>query len=202
MKNTYIIGGMGNAAANVIETSLGDVRTDSRFVYLWTGKPTPGQARALDWLIDYGADFLVYSETPKVPAVVADASVEVVVVENSVEQAIADFGPEATMLVLFDTNEEGEPTPMTERLVLKASEVGMKVLELTNGLIPITVEDDEDTKVEKPVEAPRKPQDATKAKGGSPTANWPSKPSKATREAIATYLMTVYADGTVEVVPN
>ena len=202
MKSTYIVGGMGNAAANVIESSLGDVREDSRFVYLWTGKPTPGQARVLDWLIDYGADFLVYSETPKVPVVVADASVEVVVVENAIEQSITDFGPEATMLVLFDVNEEGEPTAMTERLVLKASEVGMKVLELTNGLIPITVEEDEESQPEKPAEAPRKPQAASKTSVGSPTANWPSKPFKATREPIATYLMSVYADGTVEVTPK
>lgn len=200
MENTYIIGGMGNAAANVIESSLGDVRKDSQFVYLWTGKPTAGQSRVLDWLIDYGAKFIVYSETPRLPQAVADSAVSVEVVENMVEQAIADFEG-ATMLVLFDTTEDGEPTAMTERLIFKAHDVGMKVLELTNGLIPITVEDDAEPQPSEAVEAPRKPQDALKNWLGSPTANNYSRTSKEPVTPIATYKMTVYSDGTVRVEP-
>lgn len=200
MENTYIIGGMGNAAANVIESSLGDVRKGSQFVYLWTGKPTAGQSRVLDWLIDYGAKFIVYSETPRLPQAVADSAVSVEVVENMVEQAIADFEG-ATMLVLFDTTEDGEPTAMTERLIFKAHDVGMKVLELTNGLIPITVEDDAESQPSEAVEAPRKPQDALKNWLGSPTANNYSRPSKEPVTPIATYKMTVYSDGTVRVEP-
>lgn len=200
MENTYIIGGMGNAAANVIESSLGDVRKDSRFVYLWTGKPTAGQSRVLDWLIDYGASFIVYSETPRLPQAVADSAVSVEVVENMVEQAIADFEG-ATMLVLFDTTEDGEPTAMTERLIFKAHDVGMKVLELTNGLIPIAVEEDDEPQPKKAAEAPRKPQDASKGWAGSPTPKNFSKPSKEPVTPIATYKMTVYSDGTVQVEP-
>lgn len=200
MENTYIIGGMGNAAANVIESSLGDVRKDSRFIYLWTGKPTAGQSRVLDWLIDYGANFTVYSETPKLPQAVADSAADVVVVENMVEQAIADF-ESATMLVLFDTDEEGEPTQMTQRLIFKAADVGMKVLELTNGLIPITVEDDGEPQPKEAAEAPRRPQDALKGWVGSPTPKNYSRTPKEPRTPIATYTMVVYSDGTVDLQP-
>ena len=66
----YVIGGMGNAPANVIEVGLGDVKEGAVFHYMWTGKPTAGQARVLDWLVDYSADFIVYFDSGKVhPAV-------------------------------------------------------------------------------------------------------------------------------------
>lgn len=199
MERTYIIGGTGNCAANVIESSLGDVRNNARFIYLWTGKPTAGQARVLDWLIDYSAKYVVYSETPKIPQSVANSAVEVVLVENMVERAIADFADSAKMLVLFDVDEKGEPTSMTERLILKAAAADMTILELTNGLIPITVEEDAQPSQIQPSDPPKLPQDAPKAEVGTPVAGWPTQASKAAKTVVSTYLMTVYSDGSVEI---
>lgn len=205
MDSTYIIGGMGNSAANVIESSLGDVKNGARFIYLWTGKPTAGQARVLDWLIDYSAKYVVYSETPKIPQSVADSAVEVVLVENVIERSIADFAGSAKMLVLFDVDEHGNPTAMTERLILKAAEAGMPVLELTNGLIPITVEEEDESPAPAPKPAPdpsKLAQDALKAKSGTPAAGWPGAAPKAAKSVVFTYLMTIYSDGSVELTPR
>ena len=207
MENIYIIGGMGNAAANVIESSLGDVRDNARFIYLWTGKPTPGQARVLDWLIDYSAKYVVYSETPKIPAAVADSAVEVVLVDNVVERSIADFAGSAKMLVLFDTDERGEPTALTERLIMKSASASMPILELTNGLIPITVEEDGDPAPSVPPaksapDTPKQAQDAPKSKAATPIAGWPGAAPKASKSVVSTYLMTVYSDGSVELKLN
>lgn len=186
----YLIGGTGNASANVIETGLNDTQ-GTCFHVIWTGKPTAGQARVLDWLITRNEKFIVYS-TGKVHPSVVDASMLVYKVEYLVHDAftLAESIAEGNLktLVLFDTDESGEPTELTKELVFGASDRNLECLELTNGLAPLSV-DPGNT----PSEAPRKPQDASKPEVVS-------TPSHSNIEASRKPVMqiTVYSDGSIK----
>jgi len=163
----YLIAGTGNASANVIETGLNDVAlTTKEFIILWTGKPTDGQSRVYDWLIEHSASFTVVHSDTKVHHLVEGAANRVVEVKNLVEDSLDSY-PEATVLVLWDEIATlNQPTQFVEDIVLTANQKGMETLDLCNGLVPLTVgEPIEDT----PSEASRKPQDASKTSTLPPT---------------------------------
>jgi len=186
----YIIGGTGNASANVIETGLNDTQ-GTCFHVIWTGKPTAGQARVLDWLITRNEKFIVYS-TGKVHPSVVDASLIVYHMENLVEdafvqaQTIAENSLE--VLVLFDTDEAGEPTELTKELVFGAYDRKLPCLELTNGLAPLSVDPSHVS-----LEAPRKPQEEPKAEVVSTTR---ISLAKSARKPVMQ--ITVYSDGSIK----
>jgi hypothetical protein len=56
---------------------------------------------------------------------------------------------------------------MTQSIIFEGDRLGMMLQDLTNGLVPIWVTDDEPNANE-PVEAPRSPQDALKRDLGIP----------------------------------
>lgn len=186
----YIIGGTGNAAANVIETGLNDTK-GTCFHVIWTGKPTAGQARVLDWLITRNEKFIVYA-TGKVHPSVVDASLIVYQMENLVEdtfvqaQTISENSLE--VLILFDTDENGEPTELTKELVFGANDRGLSCMELTNGLAPLAVDPGHDTP-----EAPRKPQEAPKSEVVSTT-----RMEKTLSVVEPVMQITVYSDGSIK----
>ena len=185
----YLVGGTGNASANVIESGLKDSQ-GVWFHILWTGKPTAGQARVMDWMIDHSAKFTVYSESGKVPPAVGQAADSIIKVDNLVEdtffQAQSRSGNSLKVLVLFDEDESNEPTDLTQRLVFGANERNLDCLELTNGLAPLTVDSSP--------EAPRKPQDAPKEEVVSTP-----RMEKVLTVVKPVMQITVYSDGTAEV---
>ena len=162
----YIIGGTGNAPANVIEAGLGDVKEGAKFHYMWSGKPTAGQARVLDWLVDYGADFTVYFAAGRVHPTIMQAATNVIAVDDLILDTLK-INSGAHILVLFDTDEQENPTQMTQSIIFEGDRLGMMLQDLTNGLVPIWVTEDE-VGANEPVEAPRKPQDALKRDLGIP----------------------------------
>jgi hypothetical protein len=187
----YLVGGTGNASANVIESGLKDSQGEW-FHILWTGKPTAGQARVMDWMIDHSAKFTVYSESGKVPPAVGQAADSLVKVESLVEDtffsALTRSENNLKVLVLFDEDESGEPTDLTQRLVFGANDRNLDCLELTNGLAPLSVDSNNS-----PSEAPRKPQDAPK----------PEVVSTPRMEKVLTIIrpvmqITVYSDGSIK----
>lgn len=163
MSRYYVIGGTGNASANVIETGLSDVLlTAKEFVYLWTGKPTDGQARVLDWLIEHEANFTIVTSDSKIHPRVESAANRVLKVESLI-QTTFDSYPSFTLLVLWDEEiETKEPTHFVYELITQANALGMESLDLCNGLVPLLVDNG-------PLEASRKPQDASKVDTLPPT---------------------------------
>jgi hypothetical protein len=163
----YLIAGTGNASANVIETGLSDVAlTTKEFVVLWTGKPTDGQSRVYDWLIEHSASFTVVHSDNKVHHLVEGAANRVVKVDNLIEDSLDSY-PDATVLVLWDEVATfDQPTQFVEEIVLTANAKNMETLDLCNGLVPLTVGEPVE---DKPVEASRKPQDASKKDTLPPT---------------------------------
>ena len=190
----YIIGGAGNAPENVIEVGLTDIKEGGTYHYLWTGKPSNGQARVLDWLIDHNVPFIVYSENGRVSPAVKQAARDFRVIGNHLD--VLDLYPEAHVLVLFDTDEMGEPTQFTQRLVFGAVERNMLVLELTNGLVPLRVEDDDKAASTINGEAPRSPQVASKSDTPTQVA---TKVKTALKTLVKTVTIKTYSDGSVEV---
>jgi hypothetical protein len=171
----YLIAGTGNASANVIETGLNDVvLTTKEFVVLWTGKPTDGQSRVYDWLIEHSASFTVVHADAKVHHLVEGAANRVLKVDNLIDDSLDSY-PEATVLVLWDEVATlGQPTQFVEDIVITANQKGMETLDLCNGLVPLTVGEPVE---DKPSEASRKPQDASKKSTLPPTQDSVSKAS-------------------------
>lgn len=171
----YLIAGTGNASANVIETGLNDVTlTTKEFVVLWTGKPTDGQSRVYDWLIEHSASFTVVHADAKVHHLVEGAANRVLKVDNLIDDSLDSY-PEATVLVLWDEVATlGQPTQFVEDIVITANQKGMETLDLCNGLVPLTVGEPVE---DKPSEASRKPQDASKKSTLPPTQDLVSKAS-------------------------
>lgn len=167
MRRYYIIGGTGNANASVIETGLSDISAIAdEFVYLWTGKPTDGQARVLDWLISHEIEFSIMHEDGKVHPKVEAAAQRVVKVDNLVQDACDGYG-HFSVLVLWDEEvSTGEPTAFVYELITYANSLGMESLDLCNGLVPLIVSNQEPND---PPEASRKPQEASKVASPSPT---------------------------------
>jgi len=184
----YLIGGTGNASANVIESGLSDLK-GSWFHILWTGKPTAGQARVLDWMIDHSAKFTVYTESGKVPPAVGQASDSIVKVDSLVEDAFFQAQTRSenslAVLVLYDEDETKEATDLTQSLVFGAHDRNLSCLELTNGLAPLTVDSTP--------EAPRKPQDAPKQEVVSTT-----RMDKTLSVVEPVMQITVYSDGSIK----
>lgn len=187
----YIIGGTGNAQANVIESGLSDLK-GSWFHIMWTGKPTAGQARVLDWMIDHSAKFTVYSESGKVPPAVGQSADTVIKVDDIVEDtffsALVHSENSIEVLVLYAEDELKEATDLTQRLVFGAHDRNLKCLELTNGLAPLTVDSEHTTP-----EASRKPQEAPKAEVVSTPR---MEKILSVREPVMQ--ITVYSDGSIK----
>lgn len=159
----YVIGGTGNASANVIETGLSDVHSlSTEFVYLWTGRPTDGQARVLDWLLEHEASFTVVTVDGKVHPKIEAAAKRILTVESLVTSTFDSYHT-FTLLVLWDEEiETKEPTHFVYDLITQANALGMESLDLCNGLVPLLVDNN-------PLEATRKPQDAPKKDTLPPT---------------------------------
>lgn len=130
MAKKYGIVGTAGASDKAIVAALNDLDEEATFICHKEGKATAAQAAIWNWLIDNEREFSIYgSNLGKDLVKYADFS---------------DFGtPEDVIdksdvvLVLFDE------TPQIEDLVVYAAKKGKKMLELSNGLNPIEVEDDE-----------------------------------------------------------
>lgn len=128
----YALVGRGGGNKRVISASLNDLPQDSHFHVLWTGEdPTPGQEVVYDWLIDNEKVFTVYGEN--VPRGIARYAEDVS--DDPMYTAARNAGCD-TALILW---EEG-----MDDLIISTSGIFPKMLELTNGLTPIEVADDEE----------------------------------------------------------
>lgn len=132
MKKIYGIIGAGSASHKAVFAALDDLEKDAVFYIPFVR--SAGMEIVYDWLIDHEREFIVVGNPTKV---LREFAAEVKAAEgdelyDAVLKYLADT--EATVLVLW---EDG-----LEDLIFKAHTNGHKILELTNGLSPITVEDD------------------------------------------------------------
>lgn len=140
MKHYAVIGG-GDGNKRVIVSSLNDLPADSVFHVRWPGEPSPAEEVVLDWLIDNEKSFVVYGQrVPKGLARHAEDTKEGDL--GDMLAAVSGIGG-TTGLVLWDDSAESQ--------VIFAASILPHLLELTNGLTPIDVEDEEPAPAPAPV---------------------------------------------------
>ena len=149
MMKTYGILGSGTTSKNVIEDALNELGEDNEFVLYGVTKMSASESRVHTWLVDHEVSYTVVHNNKTSAALMEDASH---FVSNNVLNT--DFflkelkKRKGTLLLLWDD----EAVTEMEDIVFGAADLGIKILDLTNGLTPIDVEGEEPT--EEPVTAP------------------------------------------------
>jgi hypothetical protein len=137
---TYGILGGGSCPKNIIEDGLRELGVEGNTFYIiGTKKPSSNEERAFDFLLEAEADFLLVCQNPETcPKVLMSACVDVITSETP-ELTIVDVlsKNDGVLLVLWDEDNSEK----MDNLVTVAADQGVIIKELSNGLIPIMVQD-------------------------------------------------------------
>lgn len=152
MQETYGILGSGDAPKKVIEAGLKDLGNNIQYVVPWYGKMTPSLETVYDWLLDNELDFIIVSanigkDVPKVLASKAGIVEKVEDVNYWILKALQTRDVPGISLILWDQENEEESV----RLSSMSISMKLPTLELSNGLVPIIVDQQE------PIKAPVEP---------------------------------------------
>lgn len=147
MREAYGVIGSGSSSPKVIQASLDDIGLKPMFILPWYGKITEGLKAVYDWALDNEATFSIVAKdgVKNVPKALAEKATSVSVVDD-VDQHIVNTlknrEVEGLALVLWDQEKE----TYSVSIASKAIDLRLPTLELTNGLVPIVL--DEDTQEE------------------------------------------------------
>lgn len=139
---TVSIIGSGTAPKAVIQESLRDLLSDGDVVAVpWYGKPTAGLEAVYDYLLDNEVSFVMYYDSDsQIPAKVFSKA------EHGSVQDIANVhtalikASDGKILVLWDSTNDAGSEKMCESIFTVRPDA--LVLDLTNGLSPIHLEDE------------------------------------------------------------
>ena len=137
---TYGILGGGSCPKNIIEDGLRELGVEGNTFYIiGTKKPSSNEERAFDFLLENEADFHVLCRnTSTCPKVLQDASASVGVSEVPELDIVKKLSEvNGVLLILWDEDDSEK----MDHLVTSAVDQGITVKELSNGLIPIMVQD-------------------------------------------------------------
>lgn len=142
MQELYGIVGSGSAPRKVIEASLNDIGTTSHFVVPWYGKITGGLEVVYDWVLDNEAEFIVVA-TDGVKAVPKALSQKASVIEyvENVDKHILSMLKERAVQGLALVMWDDEKLPYSIEVSSMAIDFKLATLELTNGMVPIILDD-------------------------------------------------------------
>lgn len=148
MKATYGIIGSGEASVKAIQAALNDLGTDNDFIVPY--RRNASMESVYDWLIDNEVKFSVVGGNPG--RTLSECATNIIPLEKgaSIDMGVINelsrsIYPSLLVMWSEDSNKE----------ILEAASAGWKIMELTNGLAPITVEDEEEIDAEvSPVETP------------------------------------------------
>lgn len=134
--------GSGVAPSKVLAEGLNDVLDEGDSVGLiWTGKPTAGQEAVFDYVLDHELPFTLYYEDGQNPPKVFRDSEHGVVQKSREPLAKALADTTGSVLFLWDDDENPD---LIEVVWDTAHPEGINILELTNGLTPITLEEEDE----------------------------------------------------------
>lgn len=155
MREAYGVIGSGSASPKVIHASLDDIGLEPMFIIPWYGKVTDGLEAVYDWVVNNEAVFSIVAKdgVRAVSKILADKATSITVVDD-VDQHIINTlknrEVEGLALVLWDQEKE----TYSVSIASKAIDLRLPTLELTNGLVPIILDDDsieaEETKEDLP----------------------------------------------------
>ena len=142
MKEAYGVIGAGSAPRKVIEGSLNDIGLEPVFFVPWYGNVTQGLEVVYDWMIDNEVSFSVVAKdgvkaVPKALAGKATSVSYVDDVDDHILKTIKNREVEGLALVLWDQDKEGYSVKISSMAI----DLRIPTLELTNGLVPIILDD-------------------------------------------------------------
>lgn len=145
MREAYGVVGSGSASRKVIEASLNDIGLEPQFIIPWYGKVTDGLEAVYDWLIDNDASFSIVAKdgVKSVPKVLASKASSVTIVDDvdtHILTTLKNREVEGMALVLWDQEKETYSVGVASRAI----DLRLPTLELTNGLVPIVLDEDQD----------------------------------------------------------
>jgi len=153
MTHYGIVGG-GKHPQNIIEDGLKDIYHDNadNTLYLNCRKgATDSEKRVYTYVIDNSIPFLAVSQEGSAPKVLVETADYIVDGGASAEHTIIKelAANNGTLLILWDEDNEAQMNQM----VIQATDLGVNVLELSNGLAPFVVDEAEqkETITETPV---------------------------------------------------
>lgn len=146
MREAYGVIGSGSASRKVIEASLNDIGLEPMFIVPWYGKVTGGLEVVYDWVIDNNAAFSIVARdgakpVPKALATQATSVVSVDDVDSHIITTLKNREVEGLALILWDQEKEG----YSVKIASQAIDLRLPTLELTNGLVPIVLDEDVET---------------------------------------------------------
>lgn len=149
MREAYGVVGAGVAPRKVIEAGLNDIGVSSVFIIPWYGKVTDGLEVVYDWVLDNGAIFSIVAkdEVKDPPKALASKATSVMVVQDvdaHIVRTLKEREVQGMVLVLWDQDKE----KYSVEVASMAIDLKLPTLELTNGLVPIILNDSEETIVE------------------------------------------------------
>lgn len=193
MKETYGVLGTGFSSKKVIQAALDDIGTKPRFYVPWYGKVTEGLETVYDWLLDNEAEFsLVHPEGSKIPKALTKAAVDVIQakqVDTYIMETLQYADIKGLATILWDDSN----STMSQTLAEACIDRGLPTLELTNGLVPIIMDSNENAEsVEEPKEFDKETlQEMPEAVRKRVTKNKQEEPKRIVSVTIE------YSDGTV-----
>ena len=143
MREAYGVIGSGSASRKVIEASLNDIGLEPMFIVPWYGKVTDGLEAVYDWVVDNEAVFSIVAKdgVKAVPKLLAEKATSVTVVDDvdtHIINSLKNREVEGLALVLWDQEKE----TYSVSIASKAIDLRLPTLELTNGLVPIILDDE------------------------------------------------------------
>lgn len=138
MLKKYGILGSGDASDNVIEDALIEIGDDNEFIVGCPAKPSKGIARAIDWLIDNEVRYAIVCTEGAPSRFIDNASHCEYRPVDQIEQRVLAMlqKTEGVLLLLWDKSKDSE----MEKICFDASDVGVLIRDLSNGLSPLWVE--------------------------------------------------------------
>lgn len=143
----YVIAGKGNVSQDVLDAGIKDLGDDHTFFVPWIGSentvPSDGLRQVYDYLVDHAIPFtLIAKDRASVhPAVAGAASDIQESVNESPELNFSNVPTDSTALILWSDEDQEH----SSNLVCAYHDRGHKLLDLTNGLTPIEIVDEETT---------------------------------------------------------
>jgi hypothetical protein len=155
MREAYGVIGSGSASRKVIEASLNDIGVKPVFILPWYGKVSDGLEAVYDWALDNDASFSVVAkdgvkDVPKALAAKATSVITVDDVDTHIVNSLKDREVSGLALVLWDQDKE----TYSVRIASMAIDLKLPTFELTNGMVPIVLDNDQAPAEEPEVELP------------------------------------------------
>jgi hypothetical protein len=147
MLTTYGVLGTGSTSKNVIEDALNELGEDNDYLLYGSHKMSGSEARVCDWLTNHEVPCTIVHDG-KTSATMMESGDHFIDCKdlNAVEFLKQLKKRKGTLLLLWDDERIDE----MEEIVFKATDLGIEIKDLTNGLTPIVVEGSEEEPAEKP----------------------------------------------------